>query len=39
MARFHDTIAALATPTGTSALAVLRVSGPDTARLARELCG
>jgi tRNA modification GTPase len=34
-----DTIAALATPAGTSALAVLRVSGADTARLARELCG
>ncbi len=39
MAHFHETIAALATPTGTSALAVLRISGPDTARLARELCG
>jgi tRNA modification GTPase len=34
-----ETIAALATPTGTSALAILRVSGPDTERLARELCG
>ena len=39
MAHFNDTIAALATPNGTSALAVLRISGPDTARLARDLCG
>jgi tRNA modification GTPase len=39
MAHPPDTIAALATPTGTSALAVIRISGPDTARLARELCG
>ena len=31
-----DTIAALATPAGTAALAVIRVSGPDTAGLARE---
>jgi tRNA modification GTPase len=37
MTRFHDTIAALATPTGTSAIAVLRVSGPDAAKLAREI--
>jgi len=34
-----ETIAALATPAGTAALAVLRVSGPDTARLAQELAG
>jgi tRNA modification GTPase len=39
MAHFNDTIAALATPTGTSALAVLRISGPDTTRLAHDLCG
>jgi len=39
MARPSDTIAALATPAGTSALAILRVSGPDTARLAREILG
>ncbi len=39
MAPTQDTIAALATPTGTAALAVLRISGMDTARLARELCG
>ena len=39
MAHYHDTIAALATPTGTSALAVLRISGPDTSRLAQELGG
>ncbi len=39
MAHYHDTIAALATPTGTSALAVLRISGPDTSRLAQELAG
>jgi len=34
-----DTIAALATPAGTAALAVLRVSGPDTAGLATALTG
>jgi tRNA modification GTPase len=39
MSRPTDTIAALATPVGTAALAVLRVSGPDTERLATELCG
>jgi tRNA modification GTPase len=39
MPRFADTIAALATPAGTSALAVVRVSGPDTERLAREILG
>lgn len=39
MPRFTDTIAALATPVGTAALAVLRASGPDTARLAREIFG
>lgn len=30
MPRLTDTIAALATPVGTSALAILRISGPDT---------
>ena len=39
MPRLTDTIAALATPVGTAALAVVRASGPDTARLARELLG
>lgn len=39
MTRAADTIAALATPVGTAALAVVRVSGPDTTRLARELAG
>lgn len=34
-----DTIAALATPAGTAALAVLRVSGPDTFALAAALAG
>ncbi len=34
MARHMDTIAALATPSGTSALAVLRISGPDAATVA-----
>lgn len=37
MPRHQDTIAALATPVGTAALAVLRASGPDTARLVSEL--
>jgi tRNA modification GTPase len=37
MSRHFDTIAALATPVGTAALAVLRASGPDTARLSSEL--
>lgn len=35
----HDTIAALSTPHGTSAIAVLRVSGGDVVRLAGELFG
>ena len=35
----NDTIVALATPTGTSAIAVIRISGPDTTRLALELQG
>ncbi|HYD82582.1 MAG TPA: GTPase, partial [Opitutus sp.] len=39
MSRFADTIAALATPTGTSAIAVVRLSGPDTVRLTREIFG
>ena len=39
MPRSTDTIAALATPVGTAALAVLRVSGPDTGRLAEEIFG
>lgn len=34
-----DTIAALATPVGTSALAVLRASGPDTAQIATAILG
>lgn len=39
MADMQDTIAALATPTGTSAIAVLRISGPDTEKLTREIAG
>jgi tRNA modification GTPase len=39
MARPTDTIAALATPAGRSALAVIRISGSDTERLAREIFG
>lgn len=39
MSRPADTIAALATPAGTAALAVLRISGPDTAGLARAVTG
>ncbi|MCC6415162.1 MAG: tRNA uridine-5-carboxymethylaminomethyl(34) synthesis GTPase MnmE [Opitutaceae bacterium] len=39
MAQLHDTIAALATPTGTSALAVLRISGSDTEKLTRAIVG
>jgi tRNA modification GTPase len=34
MPRFTDTIAALATPAGVAALAVIRVSGPDTGKIA-----
>jgi tRNA modification GTPase len=37
MPRTNNTIAALATPAGTAALALLRISGPDTTRLARQL--
>jgi tRNA modification GTPase len=39
MARQKDTIAALATPAGTAALAVIRISGCDTNRLAAEVFG
>ena len=39
MPRFVDTIAALATPVGTAAIAVVRASGPDTERIAREILG
>jgi tRNA modification GTPase len=39
MARPTDTIAALATPAGTAALALLRISGPDTAALAAGIFG
>jgi tRNA modification GTPase len=39
MARQRETIAALATPAGTAALAVLRISGIDTNRLAGEIFG
>lgn len=39
MSRHADTIAALATPVGTAALAVVRISGPDTIKLAGELAG
>ncbi len=37
MPRFQDTIAALATPSGTSAIALLRTSGRDAAKLAQEI--
>ena len=39
MTRHDDTIAALATPAGTAALAVVRVSGPRTAEIATILAG
>ena len=39
MSRPTDTIAALATPVGTAALAVVRVSGPDCAALAASIFG
>lgn len=39
MPSFQDTIAALSTPAGTAAIALLRISGPDTDRLAREIAG
>jgi tRNA modification GTPase len=39
MARHTDTIAALATPAGTAALATIRISGPDARRLAGEIFG
>lgn len=39
MSRSADTIAALATPSGTAALAVVRVSGPDTRTIAADLAG
>jgi tRNA modification GTPase len=39
MARHTDTIAALATPSGTAALALLRVSGPDSSALAAAVLG
>ncbi len=39
MASTQDTIAALATPTGTSAIAVLRISGPDTRSMTEKIAG
>ena len=39
MPRLTETIAALATPAGTSAIAVLRVTGSETARIATEIFG
>lgn len=39
MPRPLDTIAALATPAGTSAIAVIRISGVDTAGIAAAICG
>jgi tRNA modification GTPase len=39
MPHLPDTIAALATPVGTSAIAVVRVSGADTGRLAQDIFG
>jgi tRNA modification GTPase len=34
-----DTIAAIATPAGRGGIGVVRLSGPEAARIARELCG
>eukprot|EP01031_Cornospumella_fuschlensis_P007530 gene7530-9333_t len=39
MSRYTETIAALATPVGTAAIALVRVSGPEAARLVREIFG
>ena len=39
MPRHTDTIAALSTPAGTAALAVIRISGPDTLQLATAVGG
>lgn len=39
MSRFNDTIAALATPAGTSAIAMVRASGRDALRVAGEIFG
>jgi len=39
MFSLKDTIAALATPVGTAAIAVVRASGPGTAELTAALCG
>jgi tRNA modification GTPase len=39
MPHLEDTIAALATPTGTSALAVVRITGPEAKGLATEIFG
>ncbi|MEZ5413192.1 MAG: tRNA uridine-5-carboxymethylaminomethyl(34) synthesis GTPase MnmE [Opitutaceae bacterium] len=39
MASAQDTIAALATPVGTAAIALLRISGEDTVNLARAIIG
>jgi tRNA modification GTPase len=39
MPRSSDTIAALATPVGTAAIAVVRISGPESAKLAQEIFG
>ena len=39
MSRFTETIVALATPVGTAAIALVRISGPDAARLVTEIFG
>jgi tRNA modification GTPase len=39
MGRSPDTVAALATPAGTSAIAVVRASGPDCAKLSQAIFG
>jgi tRNA modification GTPase len=39
MPRTADTIAALATPMGTSAIAVVRISGQETRKITAEICG
>ena len=37
LSQFHDTIAALATPEGRSALAIIRISGPDAIRMVSKI--
>jgi tRNA modification GTPase len=39
MANVEDTIAAIATPAGRGGVGIIRVSGPEVAYIARQLCG